>query len=258
MFFQIFVFCVGLVVVNGEEVMSANHPPPYVKQCKEGDPKVIDCFISAYHNLQPYLVKGIKEIELPSVEPFHMDELSLSLTGGPNGYKISLKEMLIYGASNSTMSKLKLSENGKPFEARIVLHSLKINARYQSSGVLIILPASGNGTFEGQFDELDCLLKGKASLNEKDGRKYLHIDSLNVDLTVKRVNMMVKNIFRNNQILTQAINLFLRENGQEVFKLMLPQLRKNLANLFMSISNRLFSHVPVDVIYVPLSKQGKH
>lgn len=45
----------------------------------------------------------------------------------------------------------RLSENGKPFEAIINIPLLRINARYQSSGVLIILPASGNGTLTGQF-----------------------------------------------------------------------------------------------------------
>ncbi|KAL1490586.1 hypothetical protein ABEB36_013255 [Hypothenemus hampei] len=232
-----------------------NLKAPYVKQCYEGDPQVINCFISALHHLKPYLASGIKEIELPTVEPFLMDELSLSLTGGPNGYTISLKEMMIYGASNFSMSKLKLSENGKPFEAQINIPSLKINARYQSSGVLIILPASGNGTFLGQFDDLDCMLKGKVSINVKDGQRYLHVDALHVDLTVKKMRMMVKNIFKNNRILTEAINLFLRENGHEVFKVMLPQLRKKLAGLFMSISNKLLTHVPVDVFYVPLAKQ---
>lgn len=58
-----------------------------------------------YH-LQPYLARGIKEIELPSVEPFMMEELSLSLTSGPNGYKVSLKDIKVFGASNFTVQKL--------------------------------------------------------------------------------------------------------------------------------------------------------
>jgi hypothetical protein len=40
-----------------------------------------------------------------------------------------------------------LSQGGAPFEAHIKIPELKINARYTSSGVLIILPASGQGTF---------------------------------------------------------------------------------------------------------------
>lgn len=44
---------------------------------------------------------------MPTVEPFRMDDLSLALSSGPNGYKITLKEMDIYGASNFTVTKLK-------------------------------------------------------------------------------------------------------------------------------------------------------
>lgn len=78
-----------------------------MKQCHEGDPHIIDCFIGALHHLRPYLATGIDEIELPSVEPFRMEELSLSLTTGPNGYKVTLKDMDIYGASNFTVTKMK-------------------------------------------------------------------------------------------------------------------------------------------------------
>ncbi|XP_019867003.1 uncharacterized protein LOC109595994 [Aethina tumida] len=230
--------------------------PPYVKQCYEGDPQVIECFKSALLHLRPYLKTGIPEIELPSVEPFLMDELSLSLTTGPNGYKVSLKDIDIYGASNFTVQKIKLSEDGKPFEAKINIPLLSINSRYTSSGVLIILPASGNGTFNGQFDDLSAYVKGKVSVHTKDNLEYLHVDALNVDVTVRNARMAVKNIYKNNKILTQAINLFLRDNGMEVFKVMLPQLRKKLSGLFMSISNQLLTHVPLHTFYVPLSKQG--
>jgi hypothetical protein len=44
---------------------------------------------------------------MPSVEPFRMDELSLSLTTGPNGYKVTLRDLDIYGASNFTITDLK-------------------------------------------------------------------------------------------------------------------------------------------------------
>lgn len=41
----------------------------------------------------------------------------------------------------------RLGQDGAPFVAHIRIPELKINARYTSSGVLIILPASGQGNF---------------------------------------------------------------------------------------------------------------
>jgi Haemolymph juvenile hormone binding protein (JHBP) len=57
--------------------------------------------------MRPCIAAGIPEIELPKVEPFLMDELSLSLSTGPKGYKITLKDLEIYGATNFTLRKIK-------------------------------------------------------------------------------------------------------------------------------------------------------
>jgi hypothetical protein len=44
---------------------------------------------------------------MPSVEPFIMDKLSLALTNGPNGYRINLKDMEVFGASNFTVKTIR-------------------------------------------------------------------------------------------------------------------------------------------------------
>jgi Haemolymph juvenile hormone binding protein (JHBP) len=44
---------------------------------------------------------------MPSIEPFIMDSLSLQLTGGPQGYRITLKHLEVFGASEYTVKKIK-------------------------------------------------------------------------------------------------------------------------------------------------------
>ncbi|XP_025834600.1 uncharacterized protein LOC108734160 isoform X2 [Agrilus planipennis] len=235
--------------INGQ---SLSKVPPYVKQCHEADPKLMECFISALHHLRPYLATGITEIELPSVEPFRMDELSLSLTGGPSGFKVTLADIDIYGASNFTVTKIRLGEKNQPFEGKIRIPSLRIDSKYRSSGILIILPASGNGTFHAKFENILATVKGTTSFNSKsDNNRYLNVDSLNIDLLVGKVNMGVTKVFGNNRLLTEATNLFLRENGHEVLKIMSPQLTRKLATVFQSIANKLLTYVPVSTFLVP-------
>uniref|UniRef100_A0A182RPV4 Hemolymph juvenile hormone binding protein n=1 Tax=Anopheles funestus TaxID=62324 RepID=A0A182RPV4_ANOFN len=93
--------------------------PPYIKQCRRSDPALTDCLKDALQHLRPYLSSGIPEIKLPSVEPFVMDQLSLQLTGGPQGYRINLKNMEVFGASNFTVRSIKLADGSKPFETRL-------------------------------------------------------------------------------------------------------------------------------------------
>jgi hypothetical protein len=55
----------------------------------------------------------------------------------------------------------------------------------------------------------------------------------------------------NPLFLAEATNLFLRENGQEVLKIMEPQLKKKLSTLFAGIVNQLLRNVPVETFLLP-------
>uniref|UniRef100_A0A336M6Z8 CSON002054 protein n=1 Tax=Culicoides sonorensis TaxID=179676 RepID=A0A336M6Z8_CULSO len=241
---KISVFLLASLVALTKAAVSDN--PEYILQCSRSDPELIQCLIKALHHLRPYLSKGIPEIEMPSVEPFVMDSLSLQLTGGPQGYRINLKNLEVLGASNFTVKKIKLSENDEPFEARIFIPRLTIQAKYTSSGVLIIIPASGGGEFHAVFDGVYADLKGVISTEKRPGGTYMHVDKLNLVLDVKKPKMSVAKIFNNNRILNQATNLFLKENGHEILKAMQPQLHKKLASEFAKIGNQLLLHVPIE------------
>lgn len=225
-------------------VASQQQIPPYIKQCRSADPALVECIKGSLHHLKPWLKTGIPEIQMPSSEPFIMDSLSLALTGGPNGYRINLKDMEVYGASNFTVKSIKLSEGSQPFEAVIIIPKLVIKAKYTSSGVLIIIPASGGGEFNAVFEGVTANVKGKMSTREKPNGVFLHVDGLLLDLNVKKPRLSVAKIFNNNRILTEATNLFLKENGHEILKAMQPQLQKKLSAEFTGISNTLLNNVP--------------
>ncbi|XP_070507059.1 circadian clock-controlled protein daywake-like [Chironomus tepperi] len=224
--------------------VTAQEIPPYIKQCRSADPALVECLKGSLHHLRPWLRSGIPEIEMPSVEPFVMDTLSLALTGGPNGYRINLKDMQVYGASNFTVKSITLGEGTKPFDAVVTIPRLVIKAKYTSSGVLIIIPASGGGEFNAVFDGVTADVKGRISSNEKPNGIFLHVDALLLDLNVKRPKLTVAKIFNNNKILTEATNLFLKENGHEILNAMKPQLQKKLSSEFTGIANSLLKNVP--------------
>ncbi|CAH0393933.1 unnamed protein product [Bemisia tabaci] len=252
---RLFVLFTGYVVCQaaspGSPVTSKNIPP-YIKQCREADPKLSECIIQAVNHLRPYLVRGIPDIQLPSVEPFRMEPFSLALATGPDGYKITLRDIDLRGASNFTITKLKLSRGSQPFEAKIRIPALVMDSHYSSSGVLIVIPASGNGTFHADFGDILATVKGYMSTvkEERTKRDYFHLDKLDLDLNIKKARMSVSKVFNNNKILVEATNLFLEANGQEVLQAMMPQLRGKLSNVFKGIVNQLLSNVPRDVMVI--------
>ncbi|KAI8045169.1 uncharacterized protein LOC128264655 [Drosophila gunungcola] len=238
-----------VIVIQALWIVTAE-TPAYIKQCRREDPKLVDCFIGAIEHLKPYLADGIPDIQLPSVEPFKMDTLALQLTEGPQGYKITLKNMEAFGASNFQVKSLKLSDGSEPFKAKIVMPKLKIEAKYTSSGVLLILPASGGGDFHANFEGVSADLTGKTSRPAAKGGKYLHIDALSLVLDVKDVKMSISGAFNNNRILLEATNLFLRDNSQVVLEAMQAQLQKKLASEFGKLANQLLKNVPIEQFYL--------
>ncbi|XP_030374362.1 uncharacterized protein LOC115623940 [Scaptodrosophila lebanonensis] len=243
------VFC--FVALMQTALIAQAAAPEYIRQCRRDDPKLVECFMKSLEHLKPYLAKGIPEIQLNSVEPFKMDSLALQLTDGPQGYKITLKNIEAFGASNFQVKSMTLSENGEPFKARIIMPKLKIEAKYTSSGVLLIIPASGGGDFHAMFEEVTADLTGKVSTHPgKNGPgTYLHIDSLSLVLDVKKVEMSISRAFNNNRVLLEATNLFLRENSMVVLEAMQAQLQKKLASEFGKLANQLLKNVPTEQFY---------
>lgn len=224
----------------------------FITPCRLNDTKLGDCIIEQLYGLQPHLVKGLSEINLPSVEPFQMDSLSLSLTHGPNGYKITLREIDMFGLSNFTITKLKLREAaGKPFEGKVYLPRMAMNSLYVSSGVLLVIPATGNGTFHADLADTMVTVKGLFSEKNKDGRRFYHLDKIDLtELNIKNAKMSVAKAYNNNRILLEATNLFLKENGQEVLKVMMPQLKVKIANQIKKVVNHVLQNVPATELLV--------
>lgn len=75
---------------------------------------------------------------------------------------------------------------------------------------MIILPASGNGTFHARFDDVKALVKGTVSTKVRDGKTYLNVENLDVVLDVKNVQMRVRKIFNNNRILSKYSEILLK------------------------------------------------
>lgn len=113
--------------------------------------------------------------------------------------------MCVFFSSSLSFSSFRLSDGNRPFEARVAIPRLVIRAKYTSSGVLLIIPASGSGDFDAVLDGVVADLKGQVSTKEKNDKTYLHVDSLAMELNVKKVRMHIAKVFKNNRILSEYL-----------------------------------------------------
>lgn len=68
---------------------------------------------------------------------------------------------------------------------------------------MLIIPASGQGDFDSTLDGVIADVKGQVSTTDRNGKTYLHVDSLAMELNVKKVRMHIAKVFKNNRILSK-------------------------------------------------------
>jgi Haemolymph juvenile hormone binding protein (JHBP) len=97
----------------------------YIHHCTKSDPELNECLRYSGNRLTEYMRHGIAELGITDVsigqplckvrfhnvhfqiEPVVIDEISISLGGGPDGYRATFKNIEAYGVSNLTISNLR-------------------------------------------------------------------------------------------------------------------------------------------------------
>lgn len=85
-----------------------------------------------------------------------------------------------------------------------------VNAQYDSSGVLLLVKASGKGDYWGEYENIKAKVYLKAvPAYEENGFTYMTVETAKLDFSVKDIRMGVENIERGNAVLRKYKNFFM-------------------------------------------------
>uniref|UniRef100_A0A1B0CU12 Putative hemolymph juvenile hormone binding protein tabanus bromius n=1 Tax=Lutzomyia longipalpis TaxID=7200 RepID=A0A1B0CU12_LUTLO len=133
------------------------------------------------------------------------------------------------------------------FQLTMEIPKIKVRAQYRSSGVLILVQASGAGDYWGQYEGVKAKVYFKAVPQETiDDLTYLAVEQVKMDFSVKEINMGVENIANGNSIIQAALNLFINSNSQELLKEMKPALKAKLTTVLHNFMDKLFERIPLE------------
>ncbi|XP_055384414.1 uncharacterized protein LOC129614053 [Condylostylus longicornis] len=241
-------FCLLMVSLCVGPILGQQQEQPYfIEKCPREEPVVNECLLQSGNNLVQFLRKGIPEIGILEVEPVIVDEIGIALGGGPDGYRAVFRNIQAYGVSNLTISHVRSDLDSYQFQFTIDIPRIRATAQYRSSGVLILVRASGAGDYWGEYNGVRAkiYLKGMPIV-KKDGLHYLTIQQVKMDFNVKEIQMGVENIAHGNSVIKAALNLFINSNSQELLKEMKPALRSKLTAVIGQFMNRLLDKIPLE------------
>ncbi|EDW34356.1 GL22211 [Drosophila persimilis] len=225
----------------------AQEQPYYLQQCPRDEAQINECLRDSGNKLVHYLQKGVPELDIYEIEPVMIDEIGIVLGSGPDGYRALFRNIQAYGVSNITVTNIRSDLDSLQFQLTCEIPRIRVKAQYRSTGVLILVKASGAGDYWGEYEGVKAKIYFKAVANEgADGRTYLTTDSVKMDFNVKDIQMGVDNIANGNSVIQAALNLFINSNSQELLKEMKPALRTKLTLVIRNFMDRIFAKIPLD------------
>ena len=114
---------------------------PYIKVCGRWNPQLDQCIQNSVEAIKEKLRSGIPEIDVPSLEPMHVDRMELADL--PN-FKASAHDVKLYGLSDFHINKLHLDTKKQQIDVELTFKQVTLDADYDVDAKILV-PVAGTG-----------------------------------------------------------------------------------------------------------------
>lgn len=135
---------------------------------------------------------------------------------------------------------------------RLILYIpyLEMTMKYDISGKILMLPITGNGMGHGNCTNINFIatIQCERYQSRKTEKIHYRVTDFNVDFDIGHINIHFDNLFDGDNILSNAMNLFLNDNWKIVAAETKPATEEAVSELFKKFSNKIFSKYPLDAL----------
>ncbi|XP_055903734.1 protein takeout [Eupeodes corollae] len=249
MAYRQFLVLVLLLVVFDVYLAQSPKIPDYIHICHRNDPKINECIRNTVHEMRPYLGDGIKELNVPPLEPLYIGDLNI-LDGGRNGFTVKTKNLNIYGAANFEIKKLNALDQGRHIDFEMVLPRLHGEGTYDVSGQLLALPLKGNGRFSGNFTNFNAFVKLDFEVKtDSENVDRVGIKNLEVKIIMGKGRIRLYNLFNGDKTLGDIINETINQNFETFTMELIPPIERALEKKFLSIAGKIMETFTYDELF---------
>lgn len=78
----------------------------YLHVCHKSDTNLPQCMMKSIETLRQYLIDGIPDLDVPSIDPMIIGDLLVSESTQTNGLRLSAKKIRAFGASLFKLKKI--------------------------------------------------------------------------------------------------------------------------------------------------------
>lgn len=169
--------------------------PNFIRICNSTDPKLGSCIRKSIINLRPHLVRGIPELDVPSLDPLYVPEIKISQTGGIQVAAV-FRNITIDGPCKFRLRSVRADTKTDKFRMKVWFPDLVLKATYDIRGQLLMMPINGRGSCFGNFSDIDGVVSLKLNRTNKNGKEFFKVDFMMIEVRELQIpNSFLLNFF---------------------------------------------------------------
>ncbi|XP_077288836.1 protein takeout-like [Arctopsyche grandis] len=247
-----FVLCCILVIVEAENVVETTKSAyNFILPCSRTDPQLNACIKNSFQHLRPYLVNGLTDLNVPSIDPMLIPYMGMENGNGPVRVKAAFTNITAIGASNYTITKIRADIPKLRIDMGLTLPRVEITGKYEVNGNVLLFPVRSRGDFWAAFSDVSAIGRIYGKEVSRDGADYMIIEKLLIDFKLQKSRFKVKDTVNHGNIIGEAMNQFLNNNANEIIDEMKPAAAVSIAKHFKGFLNSAFTKIPIDAWLKP-------
>ncbi|XP_037893720.1 protein takeout-like [Glossina fuscipes] len=175
---------------------------------------------------------------MPSLKLVTLDKLTAAKSNAKSPLQLNFE---LFDIKITGLDKTKvLSTNGfekgtEHHEVDFEVPIVKINARYEIDGKLLLVPIKGKGHGEFTLKDVHATMNWKIAFEKRDGKNYIKSTELLLSTDVESMIFNFENLFGGNKELTVSTNKILTDNSRDVWKSMEKEFSAGLAKVLDAV-----------------------
>lgn len=100
-----------------------------------------------------FFFPGIRELDLPPIEPLVIPELKIENGQGAVRVKALFSNITAYGPGNYTINKVRSNLRNLRMDIHLSIPRMELQGRYDVAGNVLLFPIQSQGDFAAKFSE---------------------------------------------------------------------------------------------------------
>jgi len=213
--------------------------PDFIHVCKKSDPDINACIFDSVNTLKPYLVSGLPQYDIPSLEPIILGDLIVAGSKTGQGLFVTGNDIKAYGASNWILKNLNIVEYASKYSFQIELPLLYVEGGYNVDGKILFIPVKGAGTFSGNFTGGEGTVRIKGIQKEINGENHFVVNKMDIKIKLQKGQIKLEDFFGGDKVLGEIVGQTINQNFEIFSQDLIPLIEKSLARIFKRSANKI-------------------